>query len=392
MKILMLNYEFPPLGGGAGNACYHMLKEFAKNEDLHIDLVTSSEHNRFEIERFSDHITIYKLNVGKKDIHRWSMIEIARWTLGSFLLSEKLVGENDYDLCHCWFGWPSGMIGYMLRKKMPYVVSLRGSDIPGYNPRLQMLDMLVFKQLSRVIWDEAKCVTTLSKNSSRMAGSTMDMKFNVIYNGVDTKQFYPEKKPIDGLNLLCVGRLTKRKGIDYVVLALEEIVKKYPGKKIHLTIVGSGNVEQELRSMVERLRLDEHVTFLGAIKHEDIPAIFRAHDIFILASVNEALSNVILEAIASGLAIITTDTGAAEFIDRNGFVVNKKDYKAIADKLEVFINDPGMIARFKDRSAEIARAMAWSDCSGSYVSIFEDIIKSRQYDSCISSNNRSHLS
>jgi glycosyltransferase involved in cell wall biosynthesis len=274
---------------------------------------------------------------------------------------------------------------------MPYVVSLRGSDIPGYNPRLRMLDLLIFKRMSRIIWGEAQCITTLSKNSSRMAGRTMEMEFKVIYNGVNTEQFYPEKKQADGLKLLCVGRLETRKGIDYVLPALEEIVKKYPGKKIHLTIVGSGNVEQELKSMAERLRLCEHVTFLGAIKHKDIPAIYRAHDIFILASVNEALSNVILEAIASGLAIITTNTGAAEFIDHNGYVVNKKDHKDIADKLDIFINDPGIIARFKERSAEIARSMVWSDCSNSYLRIYENVIKGRQLEPCISCNNRFHL-
>ena len=48
MRILMLNYEFPPLGGGAANANYYMLKEFAKVKDLEVDLITSSANNKFE--------------------------------------------------------------------------------------------------------------------------------------------------------------------------------------------------------------------------------------------------------------------------------------------------------------------------------------------------------
>jgi hypothetical protein len=63
-RILILNYEFPPLGGGAGNATYYLLKEFAKDPDLKIDLVTSSI-DAFRVEKFSDNITVHLLDIGK---------------------------------------------------------------------------------------------------------------------------------------------------------------------------------------------------------------------------------------------------------------------------------------------------------------------------------------
>ena len=61
----MLNYEFPPLGGGAGNATYYLLKEFSKYDDIEIDFVTSSI-DEFKEEKFSKNITIYYLDIGKK--------------------------------------------------------------------------------------------------------------------------------------------------------------------------------------------------------------------------------------------------------------------------------------------------------------------------------------
>ncbi|CAG0950979.1 hypothetical protein METP2_00205 [Methanosarcinales archaeon] len=80
MRILMLNYEYPPLGGGGSNACKYILKEFAK-KNLEVDLVTSSSVNTFETEKMGSTISIYKLPVNKKDIHYWTQREIITYSL-----------------------------------------------------------------------------------------------------------------------------------------------------------------------------------------------------------------------------------------------------------------------------------------------------------------------
>ncbi|MGE5410118.1 MAG: glycosyltransferase family 4 protein, partial [Clostridiales bacterium] len=214
-KILMLNYEFPPIGGGAAIANYYLLKEFARNPNLKIDLVTSGSSNKFEVEQFSDNIRIFKLNICKKDPHYWTMSEILRWTWKAYRLSRRLVNENNYDLCHCWFGWPPGMIGYLFRKKVPYIIALRGSDVPGYNARLKALDKLIFKLVSRVIWENAKVVTALSGNLKKLAEKTFDeIDIEIVFNGVDSDKFKPVvNKSGFNIGILFVGRLIRRKGI-----------------------------------------------------------------------------------------------------------------------------------------------------------------------------------
>lgn len=369
----MLNYEYPPLGGGAANANYYMLKEFAKKKDIYIDLVTSSAKNTFEVEQFSKNIKIFKLNIGKKDVHYWKMPEIFRWTYKTYLFSKKLIKQNKYDLCHCWFGWPSGLIGYWFRNKMPYIVSLRGSDIPGYNPRLWILDALAFSFISKIVWRNAKVVITLSKNSLEMAKRTLNCGFKVIYNGVNTKEFYPQKKSIDEIRLLYVGRLIERKGIEYIIMAIADITKKHPDKKIRLTIVGSGNIENKLEFLVKRLQLLSQVSFLGVKKHEELPKIYREHDILIIASINEALGNVTQEAMASGLAIITTNTGAAELLAGNGIVVPKRNSKAIAQAVCELMDDPEARRQMGLKSREIAERMGWSAVSEAYLRLYEEL-------------------
>jgi len=373
----MLNYEYPPLGGGAANATYHLLSEFAKYSDIHIDLVTSSANNKHEIENFSENINIYKLKINKSNIHYWNMSEIVKWTWDAYFSSKKLIKNNKYDLCHCWFGWPCGLLGYYFKKKNPYLVALRGSDIPGYNPRLKLLDTVLFSHISKTVWKNAKSITTLSKDSSEMAKNTLACNFKVIHNGVNTNQFYPKNVYSDEIKLLFVGRLIERKGVEYILFALEELKKKYTDKKISLTIVGSGNLEDKLKHLTEELNLKKNVSFLGARKHEELPDIYREHDIFILPSINEALGNVTQEAIASGLALLTTETGASELLDENGFIFKKRDSKDIVEKISILIENPEILNSFKIKSAELAKSMSWKSCADSYLQLYKEITQRR---------------
>ena len=186
----MLNYEFPPLGGGAANACYYLLKEFASQKDITIDVITSGRTQK--IEQFSKNITIHYIKINKKNPHYWKMSEILVWTLKAYKLSHAFVRKKKYDVCHCWFGWPSGMIGYTLG--IPYIVALRGSDVPGYNPRLSLLDSIIFKPISKVVWGKASHVVANSAGLRDLALKTARMKIDIIYNGVDVHEFKPSVK------------------------------------------------------------------------------------------------------------------------------------------------------------------------------------------------------
>src|SRR4030067_1737942 len=102
MRILMLNNEYPPLGGGGSNACKYILKEFAA-KDLDVDVVTSSSSNTFETEKIGDTVNIYKLPINKKDIHYWTQREIITYSWKANKFIKKLIEEKEYDVCHAFF-------------------------------------------------------------------------------------------------------------------------------------------------------------------------------------------------------------------------------------------------------------------------------------------------
>ena len=122
-KILILNYEFPPLGGGAANATYYLLKEFSKFPDLELDLVTSSV-DKFRIEQFAPNIRIHYLDINKKgNLHYQSIKDLLTYSWKSLKYCKKLKQEAKFDLIHAFFSSPCGYIAMKL--KIPYIVSLR---------------------------------------------------------------------------------------------------------------------------------------------------------------------------------------------------------------------------------------------------------------------------
>jgi len=103
LKILMLNYEFPPIGGGAANAHLALLKQFCDFHNLKIDVLTSAPKPSFVHEQFSDNINIYKVGLHKKNLHYWRKIEVIEWLFKARPYYRRMLRENDYDLVHAFF-------------------------------------------------------------------------------------------------------------------------------------------------------------------------------------------------------------------------------------------------------------------------------------------------
>jgi len=188
INVLMLNYEYPPLGGGAANATQCFIEEYQKMSELNITLVTSSIGS-YRVERSSDNILIYFLDIKKGDSpHYQSYRELLMYTLKSWLFCRKLVNENHYDLIHAFFGIPCGLIALLLGKQ--YIVSLRGSDVPGYSKRFELLERILFRRLSRLIWRKALGVVAVSESLAELAKLTDDKtEYLVIRNGINAEMF-----------------------------------------------------------------------------------------------------------------------------------------------------------------------------------------------------------
>jgi len=371
----MLNYEFPPIGGGGGQAHLCLLKEYAERDGLAVDVLTSAPKPGFVVETLAQNVRIHKVGIDKEHLHFWRKREVVQWLSRAKSHYRTLLRDNAYDLVHAFFGFPSGWLCYRTAEKLPYMISLRGSDVPGDNARLQLdykiLGPLVFKP----IWKRASAIVACSEGlKTRALRFLPTAKIDVIPNGVDTERFAPIQSPRTpgAIRLLTVGRLSVTKRVPLLIEMVELLNRQ--GLKVHLTIIGGGSLESELRQILEAKDLRGLVTLQGRIEANAMPELYRSHDLFVSATAQEGMSNAMLEAMASGLPIVTTRCeGVDELIDGNGLVVDETTAAALAEVVTSLIKDKSKRQAMSVAAREKAEQFTWGAGASRYLELYNRV-------------------
>jgi UDP-glucose:(heptosyl)LPS alpha-1,3-glucosyltransferase len=176
-------------------------------------------------------------------------------------------------------------------------------------------------------------------------------RIEVIHNGVDCERFRPANDLRSGKDviLLFVGTGFERKGLEFCIGALKHL----PGN-VRLQIMGKGDVDR-YKSIARKHRVDSRVEFLGT--QQDIATIYREADLLVHPAIYEPFANVCLEALASGLPVITSRiNGASEIIEhrKSGAIIDEPaDTVALADAIRPFLD-----AKFRAIASEHARIIA----------------------------------
>jgi len=368
------------LGGGAANATKYILEEYSKRNDLVVDLVTSSINDEYVQNKIGKNVTIHRLPIGKnsENLNYQSKGELIKYTWKAYFFARKLIKKNDYDLTHSFFTVPTGVLSLIFKWQftLPYIVSLRGSDVPGYSERFDKLYKFITPIIHK-IWHQAKFVVTNSKGLTELAKkSDPQQKFLEIFNGIDTTFYQPNKRTLEDkkreFRILLASRLTRRKGFNYAIDAFARLVKKYPQIKIQIA-GGEGNAMAELKEQVRKLKLADKINFSGLYTKEESPAIYNWADVFVMPSLNEGMSNNLLEALASGLPVLMTPTGGAEelVIDgKNGYLIKMKDVDSIVEKISLLIDNLQKCEIFGAKSREIAENMSWFSVAEEYINLY----------------------
>jgi len=370
----MLNYEFPPIGGGAANAHRCLLQQYARNISLTVDVLTSAPKPGLLKEKFADNITIYKVGLHKKQLHYWRKTEVLEWLLKAGFHYRRLLRENDYDLAHAFFGFPTGWLCYRRSHKLPYIISLRGSDVPGEHARLK-LDYKILGPAFRAIWKKASSLVACSEGLKNRALNFMpSASIDVIPNGVDLERFSPSETAAEtqNLRLLTVGRLSVTKRVEILIDAVDILSSQ--GCQILLKIVGGGQMQQKLKQIVNEKNLDNIIEITGRIDAEDMPEVYRQNDIFISASKLEGMSNAMLEAMASGLPIIAARCeGTEELIAGNGLVIENATAEEIAKAIKILIDDRQLRNQMSIAAIQQAQQFTWELIAEKYLNLYERV-------------------
>jgi glycogen(starch) synthase len=184
----------------------------------------------------------------------------------------------------------------------------------------------------------------------------------IIYGGSDTEPYtgQRDKKQKDKTSLLYVGRLTHEKGVHTAIEAVEKLVHEHGIDHIKLTIVGDGDSDyiRHLHQLVDEKYIASYVDFVPAQPKETLPAIYHGSDIFLFTSIwPEPFGRVLIEAMASGVAVVGTAVGGAAEILReneNALLFTPDDPTSLSNQLKQLIESPPLRERLAKAGRQIA--------------------------------------
>lgn len=242
------------------------------------------------------------------------------------LYKEYIKTNSKPDILHAEVTFPAGYAVCILGKKynIPVVVTEHSSGFVKYfNGK--------YEKYGKYVLENSK-YTTVS-DLMRKQISNLKTDIDLIPNLVDTELFHRKKEKHNGLNLITVSAFRVGKGIEYLIEAMSMLVNK--NIDVHLNIIGDGYLMGNYKEITTKYGMDKYITYYGQKTKEEISKILPNNDIFVIPSTYESFCIPGVEALASGLPIVSTRCyGPEEYIDNKcGEFCDIKDPKGLADAI-----------------------------------------------------------
>jgi len=328
LRILIINYEFPPLGGGGASVTQELAAGLV-SKGLDVDVVTMGYKGLPDYEVI-DGINVYRVKCIRKHLEICRTHEMLSYVISCIFFLRGFLKKEEYDICHCHFIIPSGIIAAWLKRKygIKYIITAHGSDVPGYNPDRFTLQHKFTGPLIKRICDNAETITTPSGYLSNLLKKNIrDYNVKVIPNGSRDYKIEGIKKE----NIIMTsGRLLPRKGYHLLINSF----RRMNADGWELYIVGDGPE----RATLERIAGDDNkIIFTGWLDNteREYCEIMNRAKIFSLLSTVESQGIVFIEAMSCGCAIISTNyTACVETVTEDvGYRVNTDEEENVTDAL-----------------------------------------------------------
>jgi glycogen(starch) synthase len=378
-RILLINHEYPPLGGGGGNATRQIAKGLARLGHKPY-ILTTAWAGLPSLEEFEG-VVIRRIQAPRADLRHVTTGEAARFMIAALMAAPGLAREWRIDAVLTFFTLPSAPVGWFLKRRcgVPYVIALQSGDVPRREPQHKGFIDRLTDGLIRHLWRDAGAVVANSQALAEQVRAFDDgRKVNVIPAGADVEGITPKEDYAakDDVHLLYVGRLERHKGLDVLLPALAKLSSAL---KWRLSLVGDGPEWPVVAALAARYALIDRISLHGWQGWNTLPEIYRSADVFVLPSREEGMPAALLEAMATGLpAVCTQGAGEAVLHGETGLLAAIDDSDALADALTQMIADPirwetmGRAGR-----ARIESYYSWTNVADTWLDVVEESIAAR---------------
>lgn len=370
MKILCLNYEFPPIGGGSSPVSRDLAKELI-NMGNQVTVVTMAFKD-LPSHEIMDGIKVHRVKCIRSKAfvcHPWEQLS---YLISGFFFLRKLMKTESFDVVHAHFIIPTGVLAWWMKKKygIPYIITAHGSDVMGYNQkRFRLLHKLLINPWKAIV-KNADGIVSPSEFLDRLIKKQLpDAQSEIIPNGVDTECFkaLPKEKYI-----LVMCRLQETKNVQTVIRAIS-IIEDMRGFQLY--IAGDGPYKDTLEKMTEELNIRDRVKFQGWVKNKSElhVSLMGKAAIYVSASHFENSPVSVMEALSAQCQPLLSDIPPHRMLVRNeDCFYEADDAETLADKLE------GLMAGEPDYGqSNFVKPENWGTVANKYEVIFSRVIKEK---------------
>ncbi len=372
-KVLFISYALPPFGGGGEPVALNVLNYLKENDQLELEALTSRDirsglpPDSVENVKFHTVPTWRKSKADTGVIGMFMFVALGAWRL------RKLLKENDYDLVHYWASVPSGLLSFLHRSDVPYVVSLFGGDVPKFNPGQFQFIHFLLAPLNKSIVRNAGAVVAMSGAAKTATEKELGpANIKVIWNATNGPPADAQaavNRDRRTMRLISVGRLVSWKRFNLVINAAGGC------DDVELVIVGDGPERKSLETLAEKI-CGGRVRFLGMLSKAQVFDELLKSDVFVLPSIGDSFGNVFVEAMACGLPVIGARAGGvAEIIEDkiNGFLIEPDNLDELIDRINFLINADERKRMSKESIRLFKEKFTWSRVFEKYQAIYKEM-------------------
>jgi D-inositol-3-phosphate glycosyltransferase len=293
-----------------------------------------------------------------------------------------------YDLVHSHY-WMSGVVGRRLADGwgVPHVVMFHTLAEVKMRARISEHEPDARIEAERLIATTADRIVAASMHEKHLLTALCGAdpnRIEVVPCGVDIDRFTPMDKEISRKKLgipagerviLFVGRIEPLKGIDILISAAAQL---HDDENFRVLIVGGDERTQErvdeLRAHAEGLDIDHHLTWIGAVPHEDLPLYYNAADVCVVPSYYESFGLVAIESMACGTPVVASRVGGLTTTIRDGetgYLIPWRCPEPFAERLELLLDNDELRASLGRAAHEAVQRFRWANVADATVAMYE---------------------
>lgn len=373
-RVLVVSYEYPPLGGGGGVIFRDLARELARR--IEVTVLTSGRRGLATHER-EDALEIVRTPVWLRNAEATaSLPSMLSFFPSSLRSGARLLRSRPYDLVHTSFAVPSGPSALLLARRfgLPHVLSIHGGDVWDPSKRLSPHRTPLLKQAVRQVLQRSDRVVAQSRDTARRAREIYgEREIDVVPLAVERPRFEPRPRSALGLDpdapvLVTVGRLIARKGLPELL----DVVAGLPAPRPQLVVVGEGPLRGALEARVREAGITDRVLFTGFVPEERKWQLLEAADLYVSTTHHEGFGIVFLEALACGLPVVTYDRGGqTDFLDDAvARLVPAGDAEGVRAAVAELLAAPGRVREMGERARAVAADFTIERMAERYLALY----------------------